>query len=264
MQKLLTAVLLVCGCGGGSSGSDLGVDLGHADMSVELDLSVGYSVACMRTPVDDPLTIDSKVVDLIGTPLPGITVTLYKADGTMLAQATGADGGAGTGANGSFQLSVATGGTLFFGYLKFTGPNIPDTYWYRDFWKSQSSTDMSGHFPVLTNPQVAVGYSAVSLTADSSKGTLAVVVTNCAPFAVPGATVAISPAPGRLAYSGGSASPAPAPNATYTSNDGVAFGFNQAVGQTTFSATLHDGHLYAARTVDVKAGTVTVFGPYMP
>jgi hypothetical protein len=252
-------VLLPLGCSNNSAtgGSDLAVAL--PDLLSPADLrsdDAGFLAPCAPSPAaDDPLSISGTVQDLLNMPLSGITVTLHKADGTLVATAQTGDGGTTvTGADGDFSLTFATGGTPLDGYLAFTGSGVVSTRSYpaRPFANSISNRG----FSVATTEQLGLAYQSVGVTLDAAKTSVVAAISRCNFAPIQGATLSVVPAPARIAYDTG-AGPLPSTSATHTSRDGLGFALNVPAGASTVAAIL-DNQTFPTVSIPLQPGELAI------
>jgi hypothetical protein len=230
-MKRLMFVLLIAGCDDDSTHMMMSMDLSVGDL-VRVD--AGFLGPCqLPTRADDPLEIVATVEDVAGEPLAGVSVALYKADGTLLKQASYGDGGSATSDDGGFSLSVATGGTAFLGYFSFTTPGQPTIYVYTLFAKSQTASTVT----IVNDQEVAFAYSSLGVTPVAGKGALVVQLADCMGNGLSGATASVQPAGATVGYDDGTG-PVPKPGTTETSASGGAYALNTAAGPNTISFVL--------------------------
>ncbi len=263
---LLGAMALV-GCGGGStSGDDQmtgdddddtidGGDGSH-DAAPAPDAPSGpFGCAGAALPSTAPasLTITGTVstVGLNGVEMiDGATIrTFRRSGGNAMATAT-------TGGDGSYTLSVDTGGTPIDGYVRASANSYLDTDLFPPAPLAASSD--AGVFVMLN--QFGLDYAAnlAGIQLEDDTAVIGILVLDCDGTALAGATVS-SNRGGDIAYV---RDMMPDPDATATGPDGLAFIFNVPFGDVVVDASVagHDLHEHTVKTRD-GAITSTVVAP---
>jgi hypothetical protein len=238
----LLALALGCGGGGGStpptdSAQQADGSAPPIDAKVYMDAPTGdfgCLGAALPTTADDPVTIDGTTESLSGLSTvkePGVLVEAYATgNGTALTSDTSAS-------DGTFSLTVTTGGTPLDGYLKATKSGLLDFYVFPATPIAASISNV----PVLLLSSSSLGTvetiaSVTPANDPSSVGLVGVVVEDCAGNPVAGATVSLtesSAAVGDMRYMAGSV---PSTTATTTDSSGAAFVFNVPTGTATVTA----------------------------
>ena len=209
---------------------------------------------CARaTTVPDPIAISGltiQVSDFAGdfTPLPQTTVTVTDAnDGATIGSAT-------SDATGAYSIAVPTGGMPRSVIVEFTKATFLANYLYppraldRDFVRNVN---------VFGGGSLSAVYGAATglPTIDGADGTLIVFASDCTGAPLPGVTVAVSPRPEDLEYTGSASSPFPIATATQPPN-AQAVGFNQPPGEVGITAT-EPGAELVVPTATVFANSVS-------
>ena len=178
------------------------------------------------------------------TALAGAQVDAYRTgNATALGTTTSA-------ANGSYTLTLATGGAPLDGYVRVTKATYRDTYAYPPAPLVVNATQS---LYLLTTAEFNLLASVAGITPVAGSGAIAVVVSDCNGTAVAGATVSTTPSSTVRYASGG----VPSTTATATAADGVAYVFNVAAGDVVVRADSGTKTL-RAHTVNARADAVTI------
>jgi hypothetical protein len=181
---------------------------------------------------------------LTPAPLAGVQLDAFRTgNATSLATATSAT-------DGTYSLTVATGGMPVDGYLRATKATYLDEYAYPPAPLVANSTQS---LLLLTSSEFALVGNAAGVMPASGNGFILVAVSDCNGTAVAGATVSTTPA-GTVRYASGGV---PSSSATATSTDGLAFVFNVAAGDVIVRADSGSKTL-RAHTVNARADAITI------
>jgi hypothetical protein len=201
----------------------------------------------LPTTAPDPLAVSGTAKTLNGLSTanaPGVTLGVYlTAGGGALATTTSAS-------DGTFALSVATGGQPVAGYLKATKTGLLDYYLF-------PGTPLSANVnsaPVLVISSASLGTvetlaSVTPATDPNAVGFVGVVVHDCDSKPVAGATISVTQSGGDVGDKRYVVGSVPSTTATMTDTSGSAFVFNVPAGTTTISAMVAGMTL---RTHDIK------------
>jgi hypothetical protein len=227
MSRLLVFVLCV-GCG-----DDGAVALDAPPDSPE----VVYDFSCMTDPppttADDPTSVNGTIRNLDDTQaLAGIDVDVRRAsDDTSLATAV-------TAASGTYQTTVATGGSAIEIYRRLSGPGATTTRVYDKRILAFTSNLINLLTTTAERAELAAGFG---VTLDPQTGDIATVVRDCSNAQVAGALIAVSPSATNIGYFGDDGVPDPARAATGPDGTAIAWGVpvgpvsvTIVVGTTTF------------------------------
>jgi hypothetical protein len=210
--------------------------------------------ACLGDPLPTTapatITVTGTVTQGVISPAAGgdAAVTAYRTgNATPLATTT-------TAANGTFTLTISTGGTPVDGYLQITKTGYITTFAYPPAPLAANATESA---IIVTTTEFGGLSQAAGVTQDPTKGFIALVVENCDGAAIAGATVSSTPA-GTYKYN---ADGLPSSTATVTAADGIAYIFNVTAGDAVVSAnggghTLRS-HTVAANTTGIVLTAVT-------
>lgn len=180
------------------------------------------------------------------TPEQGIVVTAHReGDPAVVAMAT-------SGADGSFSMTIDTGGVAIDGYLLAKGDGFKDTYLYPPA-PLAADTDQATCLMLTQGVFDAVSTFA-DAPQDAGRGWIGVLVLDAANNPVAGATVSSEPA-GEVRYNNVEGRPAREPTMTHT--DGVAYIFNVPAGTVTVSAA-KAGATFPSHDVNARADQVTL------
>jgi hypothetical protein len=153
--------------------------------------------------------------------------------------------------NGSYELTVPTGGAPLDAYLRVSAEGSVDSYVYPPMpFVADDEPDLS-----LITADLRAGVAdeaGVSLEAD--KGLLYVLVLDCNGDPVEGATVTTNPPGEQLSYTEGFV---PSPDRTSTDGSGAAYIFNLPPGDVEVHATV-DGYALREHTIEVRADVMTI------
>lgn len=191
---LVPLTLSLVACGGGSSSSDAapgGVDGAQtADAAAE---APDFSCRGVTPPTTAPATIQftGVVFDLVEDgELPVGTARAYKAsDDTLLGEGA-------TGEDGSFTLSLDTGGVPLDVRLEVQIDGVAPV----DFFPPTLSEDSFLPVPVAKPLEIAAVYDSTSTTLTLDSATVAMAVLDCANQPIAGATLTADPAGDLLTY----------------------------------------------------------------
>jgi hypothetical protein len=217
-------VLVVAACGGSDD------DRPATDAAVDAP-GVIVDASADAPPAPPMITISGTAVERTVTgsvPVAGATIAGYRNsdDTTPVAMAT-------SGADGSYMLTVATGGIALDGYLKATKEGLKDTYLYPP---APLAADVTAPINMVSPFIYGAIPGLAGVTQDAGNGLIAMVVVSgatadSAPVAE--ATVSIIPTIADTEDANGTAyrynNPAnglPSEDATSTAPDGTAFVFN--------------------------------------
>ncbi len=216
--------------------------------------------SCVGTPwpttAPDPLAIEGTIEDdMTGGRLPGQSVEIHAADGTLLAQMTTTDGPLAQ-QKGNYYVDVATGGVAPTIYRKASGSGYVDTYTFDAFAVFKSYPVTTG---LPTQSELDAVYQMAGLTSDPSKGTLLVDLYDCNPPPTAqhigaGATIE-APLGARVVYQNPSFQPDPSLDATTVAGSAVILGVTPG----TVDVVVHAGDVtYRSWPVQVFAGARTI------
>jgi hypothetical protein len=163
-----------------------------------------------------------------------------------------------TGSDGSYSMTVSTGGVALNGFLKATASTYVDTYLWPPAPLTASFTDASINFLTADTESLATGtLCGVSGGQSGSDALIGLEVTNAAGSDITGATVKASPAAAKYCYDATVGSDSlPSSGATATDSDGVALLINVPAGEVTLSGSA-TGNTFASHTVNAVAGAFT-------
>ncbi|MDQ3295793.1 MAG: hypothetical protein M3619_04355 [Myxococcota bacterium] len=155
-----------------------------------------------------------------------------------------------TAANGTFTLTVPTGGVALDGFLKATKAGFVVTYLYAP----KPITADTAMLPInmLTTTNYEALYNLTRVPKEANKGTVALVVTDAATMPVAGAAISSTPAATYKYNMNG----LPSSSATVTAADGVGYMMNAPLGAITVSAT-KTGSTFASHGVKVFQDSLT-------
>jgi len=152
--------------------------------------------------------------------------------------------------NGSYELTVPTGGAPLDAYLYVSADGSVDSYVYPPIpFVDDDELDV----PLITSALRTGIADEANVTLEADTGVLYVFVRDCNGDPVEGATVTTNP-PGDLSYTAGFV---PAPDATSTDGSGAAYIFNLPPGNVEVDATI-DGYSLREHTIDVRANVMTI------
>jgi hypothetical protein len=228
-------------------------DFCHWNSAVGAADTCPYDLSCVGvidpTTAADPIVISGTLINS-GSALAivGATATARRLsdDGVLDTDTTAADG--------SFSLSIATGGTPDQGYLRFVANSYPDTEHYGadPLTESVSGTSLRAISSSTLDTVYLLGGAGSPPIAGA--GTVLVAVQDCGGAPISGATVQLTPAPGKLGYFLGGM---PSPDATSTDANGLAFGYTETAGDVTVSAT-KTGLTFESHALKVAATGVSL------
>lgn len=241
----MCVVLGLAACGG-SSGSG-NPDAPMADGPEGIDAAPDAPPDGPPAPATITLTGTATARAINGAqPVAGATIGAYQSvnETTPVATATSA-------ADGTFTLTITTGGSALDGYLKATKTGYADSYLYSP---APIATDMA-NLPInmLTTGNYGTLYALTQTQQGANKGTIAVIVQDSALAPIAGATVAGTPA---ATYKYDGANGLPSNSATVTAADGVGYYLNAPLGAISVTAA-KTGATFTAHTVKVFADSLT-------
>lgn len=191
------------------------------------------------------ITISGKAIDPLKNSadksLAGVTVTANKvSDDSEVATAT-------TGADGTYTLSVTTGGAAVDGYVKASLATYTDTYLYPPGVLEGDFANAS--INMLTPDSIQLLYTVAGVTQDAAAGSVSMELTDAAGGFVSGATITTDPA---ATYRYGN----PPAGKVSSGADGIASALNAPVGNVTLNAMV-DGGTFKSHTIKVRANAFT-------
>lgn len=216
----------------------------------------GYDGACLYdfscfgdtppTSAADPLAVSGTLADLDTlAPIAGAAAEArLVADSSLLDEDT-------TAADGSFALSLATGGSPVDAFLAFAAGGYPTTRYFVSDPLAADATALAAR--AISASQLGLIYFFANVAQLPGTGTAVVVVVDCAGTPIEGASVALTPAPTALRYLAGSL---PSPSATATDASGVALGLSAPAGGCEVAAS-YGGRPLETHAFQVFAGGVS-------
>jgi len=243
---LALALALTVGCGGGSS-STTPMDAANTnpadgantpvDAKVVMDAPAGdYAClgAALPTTADDPVAISgtaSKLSGLSTTKAAGVLVEAYATgNGTPVTSDTSAS-------DGTFSMSVTTGGTPLDGYLKATLSGELDYYVFPATPIAASIANVPVLMLSASDLDTVETLAGVTPANDpNSVGLVGIVVQDCTGATVAGATVSLTEGGTEVGDKRYAAGQLPSSSATATDSSGAAFIFNVPTGTATVTA----------------------------
>lgn len=239
---------------GGDPGSDEGTpdaEVGAADAAPSADARTDR-FRCLGDPLPtdaaNPIAVTGTVsrAGLPTRPLSGASVEVFRrSGGAALASTTSAG-------NGTYTLSVATGGDPLDTYVRASSGTLLKTELYA---ASVVVTDTPGSDFILTDAST-LGFltGLVDVDQEASLGAVTVRVADCDNNPVAGATITGFGGT-RVFYAGDDGRPSADPTAT--GSQGLAFVFNVPVGNLTVNASV-DGETLRANAIASRAGTISL------
>ncbi len=251
MLRSLTVLVLFVGCGDDGvapatpDARPVPADAPSADASL-------YDFGCLGTPAPttapDPTSTGGVIRNLTDTqPVAGITVELHRASNDAIV------GSSVSTSTGMYQSSVVTGGAAFDVYSKLTGTGFSPRRVY--FSSILSANATASKLSVSTPSEDAAITSAFGITTDPQRGSVAVLVDDCAGVRVAGAQISVSPTPTSIGYFNDTGAPDQA--RTSTGALGLALAANVPAGAVTVTVT-YGTTTWRARPIVVEAGVTTV------
>lgn len=228
---LSSCLLLAAACGGDDGGSTT------IDAPAGPDAQSSVMISGIAQTVSGTST----------APLAGAAIEAFNAaGGAAITSTTSA-------ADGTYMLTLTTGGTPLDGYLKGTSSGRLDTYLYPP---RPLAADRTGATLLIINQQTLGLLGTLGgVTQDPAKGFVGLRVQDAAGNAVAGATVTIMPVgTAEILYAG--ANMIPDQNATATSTSGFVFIANTNVGQVTVDATM-GATAFFEHSLNARAGAIT-------
>ena len=225
----------------------------HFDAAPSVD-AMPPNLSCMGiadpTTAVDPLVLSGSIMDLVSkSGIDGAAMEAFQiSDDALLASGA-------TMADGTFSLSIPTGGTALDAYAKASKAGYADTYFFPGY---PTAMGASGLQLVMAAPdQVGFIYLLGGVARQEGTATALTVVVDCAGQFVKGAQVALDPPAGKIAYlrEGTTAIDS---TSTETASDGVAIGMNVPVStDMTLSATWN-GHAFRSHKIKTRANAVVL------
>lgn len=206
--------------------------------------------ACLGDPL--PTTAPATIT-VTGTVTQGVISPAASADAAVTAYRTGNTtplATTTTAANGTFSLTISTGGTPVDGYLQIAKSGYITTFAYPPAPLAANATESA---IIVTSTEFNGLSQSAGVTQDGAKGFIAVVVENCDGAPISGATVTTNPA-GTYRYNAGGF---PSSSATSTATDGIAYVFNVGPGDVVVQAQ-GGGHTLRAHTVAAGTGGIVL------
>jgi hypothetical protein len=163
-----------------------------------------------------------------------------------------------TGSDGSYSMTVPTGGVALNGFLKATASTYVDTYLWPPAPLTASFADASINFLTSSTEGLATGSLCdVSGGQIASDALIGLELENSSGSDITGATVTASPAAAKYCYDAQEDGMSlPSSGATATDSDGVALLINVPAGEVTLSGSA-TGTTFAGHTVNAVAGAFT-------
>ena len=234
--------LIGCGSSGGGGGDD---DAGPTtgDGAVTRDSTVTGPDASTRIVISG---LAQTVQNTAAVPLAGATLEAYRrSGGVAVATATSA-------ADGTYALTVDTGGAPFEGYLKGVSSGRLDSYLY--FPRPLTADTPNATVLIMSQQTVGLLGLAGGFTQQAGKGLVGLAVVNAAGTPVAGATVTIMPAgTAKVSYLAGMV---PSSTATSTDSSGGVLIANTETSDVTVDATMGATNFQAV-TMPARAGAFT-------
>ena len=177
--------------------------------------------------------------------VPGATLEAFRTgDTSPLATTT-------TAADGSYTISVTTGGVPLDGYLRVDKASYDTTYLYPS---APLVASFAGAKIVLLNPfELSVLANAAGITLSSTNGLVVLTVVDCTGKVLAGATVSSNPAAGATRYNSGGE---PQSSASATDVDGLAYLLNLPAGNVAVQGS-SGSHTLRSHTLNARAGAIT-------
>lgn len=187
------------------------------------------------------ITVSGVVSDVASGPLAGVRVDAFKTGTVGSIDSTTTD------AQGTFSLTVATGGTPLDGYVKASHSGYLDTY---AFPSAPLPADASIALTVVTPTEFSFLATQAGVSPTAGNGSLAIRPVDCSGTSVPTATVTTNPA-----------------STPHSDGSGDFFEFNLAPGTVSVGAS-YQGHTFHSHPVVAVADAVTITvvapGPLSP
>ncbi len=231
MKQLRLALVVLVACGGGDDdgGDNSNVDAPPAPQTI--------MVSGVAQTVDGTDTV----------PLEGATIEAFRSSGGgALATTTSA-------ADGTYSLTLETGGVAIDGYLKGTSATRLDTYLYPPRPLAADQTDAT--MLIITQDTLDLLGIFAGTNQDPAKGFIGLIVQDGNGTATAGATVTINPmGTATILYADGGL---PSSSATATDDSGTVFIANVNVGDITVDGVAPGAQPLHEHTVNVRAGVIT-------
>ena len=239
-SRFAAAAVVLAACGGNS----------NITMNTGPDTTTHTSTAytcvgqALPTTAASTVTISGTVTD-VSTAIAGATVAAFSTgNATALSSTT-------TAADGSYSISVSTGGTPLDGYLRISKSTYDTTYLYPS---APLVASVSGAKVVLLTPtQLGFLALAAGVTLSSTDGLIVITVVDCTAKVLGGATVSSNPAAGATRYNSGGA---PKASATATDVDGLAYLLNVPAGNVTVQG-MSGSVTLRSHSLNARAGAIT-------
>ena len=228
---LAAATTLSAGAGSDApgSGAEFGAGEPIFEHRFEFGTICGWSSSVGLAPPSsavDPLLVSGSVLNVIsGLPITGATIEARRRsdDGLLDSDTTGDDG--------TFGLSLVTGGVPLDAYFALSAASYPATFIYPADPLVDDIENLGAR--AIATGELSLVYALSLVVQTPGLGTNAVLVLDCANEPVSAATVSFDPAAGATLYFSGDL---PSPGASSTSDNGIGLGLNAPVGETTASA----------------------------
>lgn len=231
MKLLRLTLIFLAACGGGDDdgGDNSNVDAPPAPQTI--------MVSGVAETVDGTDTV----------PLEGATIEAFReSGGAALASTTSA-------ADGTYSLTLETGGVAISGYLKGTSAGRLDTYLYppRPLAADQADATML----IINQDTLDLLGIFAGVNQDPAKGFIGLIVQDGNGTATAGATVTISPmGTATILYADGGL---PSQSATMTDDSGTVFIANTNVGEITVDGVAPGAQPLHEHAVNARAGVIT-------
>ncbi len=246
-MRALLATILIAACGGGGGGGN-----GTTDAAKSIDAA--QSIDAPKVFMDAPPTVPATIIvsgtandsgQSTSTPLAGVVVAFFKTtdETTPLAMQT-------TGADGTYSLTITTGGLVVDGFLKATKATFTDNYLY-------PTAPLQADFPMADSNLVSsslFGGLALLTGYVSSDGIVIATILDASNNPVMGATVTSTPASGEYRYSDGNGEPTAT---TSTNTDGVGFYINLPATQDITISAAKSGITFKSHVLKAHANALT-------
>ena len=237
MSRSLGLLVLVAGCGD--------PDPGTPDALASDAPTIEYDFSCLEeeppTTAPDPSMIGGTIRNGDDTQgVPGIAIDVIReSDLTILGSAV-------TGADGGYQMNVATGGVAIEIARRLTGAGFVNT---RVYGSKIVSGPQSVQNLLLTTSQYAEFAASFGVAADPQRGAITTVIRDCANTPVVGALIAVSPSATNIGYLDNGVADA---DLARTGSDGIAVAWGVPPGPAMVTV-VHGTTAYRQRAVVVEA-----------
>lgn len=230
MKQLRLALVFLAACGGGDDGDD-GVDIDAPPAPSTIMVS-GVAETVNGTSTD---------------PLEGATIEAFRSSGGAAINMTT------SAADGTYTMTLETGGTAIDGYLKGTSAGRLDTYLYppRPLAADQTGATML----IISQSTLNLLGTFGGADQDPTKGFIGLIVQDGVGTSLAGATVTINPmGTATILYASGGL---PSSSATMTDDSGTVFIVNTNVGDITVDGVAAGAQPLHEHTVNARAGVIT-------